>query len=168
IFYQISNKKHKKPYYKSPIQHTYIKIKRKSTYLYPPIHPHRHTLHISFPNQPHNHSPYPFIKPLIKQFPKPQNLITHHPPSTNLPIPKLIKPFKLKPHSHSTSKYLNNLIHQHHPHIKLTNTTYQTINTPNNTLKPIQSIYPLYKNNPTSLHIYPFSPSHQITIILPT
>ncbi|WP_145406521.1 DDE-type integrase/transposase/recombinase, partial [Staphylococcus cohnii] len=82
--YEIWKKKDKKAYYKWRIDDTYIKIKAKWTYLYPPIHPHPHTLHISFPNQRHNHSPYPFIKPLIKQFPKPQNLITHHPPSTKV------------------------------------------------------------------------------------
>jgi putative transposase len=66
-----------------------------------------------------NHSAYAFIKRLIKQFGKPQKVITDQAPSTKVAIAKVIKAFKLKPDCHCTSKYLNNLIEQDHRHIKV-------------------------------------------------
>jgi putative transposase len=76
-----------------------------------------------------NHSAYAFIKRLIKQFGKPQKVITDQAPSTKVAMVKVIKAFKLKPDCHCTSKYLNNLIEQDHRHIKVRKTRYQSINT---------------------------------------
>ncbi|MGX0195489.1 transposase-like protein [Staphylococcus haemolyticus] len=76
-----------------------------------------------------NHSGYVFIKRLIKQFGKPQKVITDQAPSTKVAMAKVIKAFKLKPDCHCTSKYLNNLIEQDHRHIKVRKTRYQSINT---------------------------------------
>ena len=92
-----------------------------------------------------NHSAYAFIKRLIKQFGKPQKVITDQAPSTKVAMAKVIKAFKLKPDCHCTSKYLNNLIEQDHRHIKVRKTRYQSINTAKNTLKGIECIYALYK-----------------------
>ncbi|TIC98551.1 IS431mec, transposase, partial [Staphylococcus epidermidis VCU112] len=69
-----------------------------------------------------NHSAYAFIKRLIKQFGKPQKVITDQAPSTKVAMAKVIKAFKLKPDCHCTSKYLNNLIEQDHRHIKVRKT----------------------------------------------
>nr|BAO65952.1 IS431mec transposase [Staphylococcus aureus subsp. aureus 120] len=85
-----------------------------------------------------NHSAYAFIKRLIKQFGKPQKVITDQAPSTKVAMVKVIKAFKLKPDCHCTSKYLNNLIEQDHRHIKVRKTRYQSINTAKNTLKGIE------------------------------
>ena len=92
-----------------------------------------------------NHSAYAFIKRLIKQFGKPQKVITDQAPSTKVAMAKVIKAFKLKADCHCTSKYLNNLIEQDHRHIKVRKTKYQSINTAKNTLKGIECIYALYK-----------------------
>ena len=92
-----------------------------------------------------NHSAYAFIKRLIKQFGKPQKVVTDQAPSTKAAMAKIIKAFKLKPDCHCTSKYLNNLIEQDHRHIKVRKTRYQSINTAKNTLKGIECIYALYK-----------------------
>lgn len=74
-------------------------------------------------------SAYAFIKRLIKQFGKPQMIITDQAPSTKVAMAKIIKVFKLKPNCHCTSKYLNNLIEQDHRHIKVRKTRYQSVNT---------------------------------------
>jgi putative transposase len=79
-----------------------------------------------------NHSAYAFIKRLIKQFGKPQKVVTDQAPSTKAAMAKIIKAFKLKPDCHCTSKYLNNLIEQEQDHrhnIKVRKTRYQSINT---------------------------------------
>ncbi len=112
------------------------------------------------------HSAYAFIKRLIKQFGKPQKVITDQAPSTKVAMAKVIKAFKLKPDCHCTSKYLNNLIEQDHRHIKVRKTRYQSINTAKNTLKGIECIYALYKKNRRSLQFYGFSPCHEISIML--
>ncbi len=78
-----------------------------------------HTLDIWLRKQRDNHSAYAFIKRLIKQFGKPQKVITDQAPSTKVAMAKVIKAFKLKPDCHCTSKYLNNLIEQNHRHIKV-------------------------------------------------
>ena len=70
-----------------------------------------------------------FIKRLIKQFGKPQMIITDQAPSTKVAMAKIMKVFKLNPNCHCTSKYLNNLIEQDHRHIKMRKTTYQSVNT---------------------------------------
>ncbi|OLZ39035.1 hypothetical protein BVV32_01760 [Staphylococcus aureus] len=64
-----------------------------------------------------NHSAYAFIKRLIKQFGKPQEVITDKAPSTKVAMAKVIKAFKLKPDCHCTSKYLNNFIEHNFSHI---------------------------------------------------
>src|SRR5699024_11380671 len=101
-----------------------------------------------------------FIKHLIKQFSKTQNVITDQTTSMKVAMTKVIKAFKLKPDCLCTSKYLNNLIEQDHRHIKVRKTRYQSINTAKNTLKGIECIYALYKKNRRSLQIYGFSPCH--------
>ncbi|NJE84200.1 DDE domain-containing protein [Staphylococcus saprophyticus] len=106
------------------------------------------------------------FKRLIKQFGKPQKVITNQAPSTKVAMAKVIKAFKLKPDCHCTSRYLNNLIEQDHRHIKVRKTRYQSINTAKNTLKEIECIYALYKKNRRSLQIYGFSPCHEISIML--
>ncbi|MEK4204035.1 MULTISPECIES: IS6-like element IS257 family transposase [Staphylococcaceae] len=166
ILYQIWKKKHKKAYYKWRIDETYIKIKGKWSYLYRAIDAEGHTLDIWLRKQRDNHSAYAFIKRLIKQFGKPQKVITDQAPSTKAAMAKVIKAFKLKPDCHCTSKYLNNLIEQDHRHIKVRKTRYQSINTAKNTLKGIECIYALYKKNRRSLQIYGFSPCHEISIML--
>ncbi len=97
------------------------------------------------PKKRDHQSAYAFIKRLIKQFGKPQKVITDQAPSTKVAMAKIIKVFKLKPDCHCTSKYLNNLIEQDHRHIKVRKTRYQSINTAKNTLKGIECIYGLYK-----------------------
>ncbi len=92
-----------------------------------------------------NHSAYAFIKRLIKQFGKPQKVITDQAPSTKVAMAKVIKAFKLKLDCHCTSKYLNNLINRDHRHINVRKTRYRSINTEKNTLKGIECIYTLYK-----------------------
>ncbi len=79
---------------------------------------------------------------------------------------KIIKGFKLKPDCDCTWKYLNNVIEEDDGDIKVRKRRYESMNTAKNTLKGIECIYALYKKNPTSLHIYGFSPSHQISIML--
>lgn len=164
----ISNleEKHQKAYYKWRIDETYIKIKGKWSYLYRAIDAEGHTLDIWLRKQRDNHSAYAFIKRLIKQFGKPQKVVTDQAPSTKVAMAKVIKVFKLKPDCHCTSKYLNNLIEQDHRHIKVRKTRYQSINTAKNTLKGIECIYALYKKNRRSLQIYGFSSCHEISIML--
>ena len=152
ILYQIWKKKHKKAYYKWRIDETYIKIKGKWSYLYRAIDAEGHTLDIWLRKQRDNHSAYAFIKRLIKQFGKPQKVITDQAPSTKVAMAKVIKAFKLKPDCHCTSKYLNNLIEQDHRHIKVRKTRYQSINTAKNTLKGIECIYALEQ---IFVHVHP-------------
>ncbi|HGN7429252.1 IS6-like element ISSau6 family transposase, partial [Staphylococcus aureus] len=111
-------------------------------------------------------SAYTFIKRLIKQFGKPQMIISDQAPSTKVAMSKVIKDFKLTPNCHCTSKYLNNLIEQDHRHIKSRKISYQSINTAKNTIKGIECIYGLYKKNRRSLQIYGFSPCRVISIML--
>ncbi|UEX90348.1 IS6 family transposase [Staphylococcus ratti] len=162
ILYQIWKKKYKKAYYKWRADETYIKIKGKWCYLYRAIGADGHTLDI----WRDNHAAYAFIKRLIKQFGKPQMIITDQAPSTKAAMSKLIKDFKLNPNCHCTSKYLNNLIEQDHRHIKVRKISYQSINTAKNTFKGIECIYGLYKKNRRSLQIYGFSPCREISIML--
>ncbi|MCH4477499.1 IS6 family transposase [Staphylococcus haemolyticus] len=136
ILYQIWKKKHKKVYYKWRIDETYIKIKGKWSYLYRAIDAEGHTLYIWLRKQRDNHAAYVFIKRLIKQFGKPQKVITDQAPSTKVAMAKVRK------------------------------TRYQSINTAKNTLKGIECIYGLYKKNRRSLQIYGFSPCHEISIML--
>ncbi|NGL80962.1 IS6-like element ISSau6 family transposase, partial [Staphylococcus aureus] len=109
----------KQAYYKWHIDETYIKIKGQWNYLYRAIDADGHTLDISLRKKRDNHSAYTFIKRLIKQFGKPQMIITDQAPSTKVAMSKVIKDFKLTPNCHCTSKYLNNLIEQDHRHIKV-------------------------------------------------
>src|SRR5699024_6334941 len=157
---------HKKAYYKWRIDETYIKIKGKWSYLYRAIDAEGHTLDIWLRKQRDNHSAYAFIKRLIKQFGKPQKVITDQAPSTKVARAKVIKAYKLKHDCNCISKYLNNLIEQEHRHIKVRKTRYQNINTAKNTLKSIECIYALYIKNRRSLQIYGFSPCHEISIML--
>ena len=166
ILYQIQKKKNNKAYYKWRIDETYIKIKGKWCYLYRAIDADGHTLDIWLRKKRDNQSAYAFIKRLIKQFGKPQTIITDQAPSTKVAMSKLMKDFKLKPNCHCTSKYLNNLIEQDHRYIKVRKTRYRSINTAKNTLKGIECIYGLYKKNRRSLQIYGFSPCHEISIML--
>ena len=76
ILYQIWKKKYKKAYDKWRIDETYIKIKGKWNYLYRAIDAEEHTLDIWLRKQRDNYSAYVFIKRLIKQFGKPQKVIT--------------------------------------------------------------------------------------------
>ena len=111
-------------------------------------------------------SAYAFIKRLIKQFGRPQIVITDQAPSTKVAMTKAIKEFKLNPKCHCTSKYLNNLIEQDHRHLKVRKTKYRSINTAKNTIKGIECIYGLYKKNRRPLQIYGFSPCHKISHML--
>ena len=126
----------------------------------------RRTLDIWLRKQRDHHAAYAFIKRLIKQFGKPQKVITDQASSTKVAMAKVIKAFKLNPDCHCTSKYLNSLIEQDHRHIKVRKTRYQSINTAKNTLKGIECIYALYKKNRRSLQIYGFSPWHEISHML--
>ncbi|HBC4010874.1 TPA: IS6 family transposase [Staphylococcus aureus] len=145
ILYQIWKKKNNKAYYKWHIDETYIKIKGRWCYLYRAIDADGHTLDIWLHKKRDHQSAYAFIKRLIKQFGKPQTIITDQAPSTKVAMFKLMKDFKLNPDCHCTSKYLNNLIEQDHRHIKVRKTRYQSLNTAKNTLKGIECIYGLYK-----------------------
>ncbi|HDM4173952.1 TPA: IS6-like element IS257-2 family transposase, partial [Staphylococcus aureus] len=136
---------HKKAYYKWRVDETYIKIKGQWCYLYRAIDADGHTLDIWLRKKRDHQSAYAFIKRLIKQFGKPQMIITDQAPSTKVAMAKIIKVFKLKPNCHCTSKYLNNFIEQDHRHIKVRKTRYQSVNTAKNTLKGIECIYGLYK-----------------------
>ncbi|SCT32109.1 IS431 transposase [Staphylococcus aureus] len=129
ILYQIWKKKNKQAYYKWHIDETYIKIKGQWHYLYRAIDADGHTLDISLRKKRDNHSAYTFIKRLIKQFGKPQMIITDQAPSTKVAMTKIVKVFKLNPNCHCTSKYLNNLIEQDHRHIKVRKIRYQSLNT---------------------------------------
>ncbi len=111
-FYIRFGRKSIKAYDKWRIDETYINIKGKWNYLYRAIDAEGHTLDIWLRKQRDNHSAYVFIKRLIKQFGKPQKVITDQAPSTKVAMAKVIKAFKLKPDCHCTSKYLNNLIEQ--------------------------------------------------------
>ena len=165
ILYQIWKKKHKKSIIRG-VDETYIKIKGKWSYLYRGIDAEGHTLYIWLRKQRDNHAAYAFIKRLIKQFGKPQKVITDQAPSTKVAMAKVIKAFKLNPDCHCTSKYLNNLIEQDHRHIKVRKTRYQSINTAKNTLKVLNVFTVYIKKNRRSLQIYGFSPCHEISIML--
>ena len=112
ILYQIWKKKHKKVYYKWRIDEIYIKIKGKWCYLYRAIEADGHKLDIWLHKKRDNHSAYAFIKRLVKQFGKPQIVITNQALSTKMAMAKVIQAFKLNFNCHCTSKYLNNLIEQ--------------------------------------------------------
>ncbi|NGQ32555.1 IS6 family transposase, partial [Staphylococcus aureus] len=116
ILYQIWKKKNNKAYYKWHIDETYIKIKGRWCYLYRAIDADGHTLDIWLRKKRDHQSAYAFIKRLIKQFGKPQMIITDQAPSTKVAMTKIAKVFKLNPYCHCTSKYLNNLIEQDHRH----------------------------------------------------
>lgn len=140
-------KKNKKDYYKWCIDKIHIKIKVKWWYLYSAIDADDHTLDILLHKKRDNHSAYAFIKRLIKQFGKPQIIITDQAPSTKVAMSKLTKDFKLKLTCHCIYKYLNNLIQQNYSHIKVRNTRYQSFNTAKNAIKSIECIYGRYKKN---------------------
>lgn len=144
----------------------FFHIKGHWCYLYRAIDADGHTSDIWLRKKRDNHSAYAFIKRLIKQFGKPQIIITDQAPSTKVAMSKIIKDFTLNPNCHCTSKYLNNLIEQDHRHIKVRRTRYQNINTAKNTLKGIECIYGLYKKNRRFLQIYGFSPCREISIML--
>ena len=99
MLYFVSNleEKNKQAYYKWHIDETYIKIKGQWNYLYRAIDADGHTLDISLRKKRDNHSAYTFIKRLIKQFGKPQMIITNQAPSTKVAMSKVIKDFKLTP-----------------------------------------------------------------------
>ncbi|SUJ34302.1 IS431 transposase [Staphylococcus aureus] len=94
---KFGRKKNKQAYYKWHIDETYIKIKGQWNYLYRAIDADGHTLDISLRKKRDNHSAYTFIKRLIKQFGKPQMIITDQAPSTKVAMSKVIKDFKTYP-----------------------------------------------------------------------
>ena len=102
----------KKVYYRWRIDEKYIKIKGKWCYLYRAIEADGHKLDIWLRKKWDNHSAYAFIKRLVKQFGKPQIVITNQALSTKMAMAKVIQAFKLNSNCHCTSKYLNNLIEQ--------------------------------------------------------
>src|SRR5699024_3787484 len=91
VLYQIWQKKHKKAYYKWRVDATYIKIKGQWCYLYLAIDADGHTLDICLRKNRDHQSAYAFNKRLIKQFGKPQMIITVQAPSTKVAMAKIIK-----------------------------------------------------------------------------
>ncbi|MDN8782724.1 DDE-type integrase/transposase/recombinase, partial [Staphylococcus aureus] len=66
------------------------------SYLYRAIDTEGHTLDILLRKQRDNHSAYEFIKRLIKQFGKPQKVVTDQAPSSKADLATIIKGFDVK------------------------------------------------------------------------
>src|SRR5699024_4540324 len=88
VLYQIWKKKHRKAYYKCGVEQTYTKTTGQSCYLYRTIDADGHTLDSSLRKKRDHQSAYAFIKRLIKQFGKPQMIITDQAPSTKVAMAK--------------------------------------------------------------------------------
>ena len=78
-----------KAYYKWRVDETYIKIKGQWCYLYRAIDADGHTLDIWLRKNTEIINQHAFIKRLIKQFGKPQMIITDQAPSTKVAMAKI-------------------------------------------------------------------------------
>lgn len=101
-----------------------------------------------------HHPAYAIMKKLVKMLGKPTVLTTHKAPAFLCAFKKLREKVFCKHTTHSTIKYLNNLIEQDHRQVKrsfVKSSGFQSIRYASRTIKRIETVHALYKQR-RSLH----------------
>ncbi len=150
LIYQIWKKKNKNVQLSWRLDETYIKVRGKWCYLYRAIDKDGHTLDIQLRKKRDHQAAYTFMKRLVKTFGEPTVLTTDKAPALLCAFNKLREQgFYLKT-THCTIKYLNNPIEQDHRHVKRCfskSAGFQNLRHDSRTLKGIETIHAIYKQN---------------------
>ncbi|MED1270109.1 IS6 family transposase [Bacillus mycoides] len=150
LIYQIWKKKNKNVQLSWKLDETYIKVKGKWCYLYRAIDTDGHTLDIHLRKKRDYQAAYAFMKRLVKTFGEPTVLTTDKAPSLLCALNKLQKQGFYLNTTHCTVKHLNNLIEQDHRHVKrrfAKSAGFQNLRHASRTLKGIETVHALYKQN---------------------
>ncbi|MED1619849.1 IS6 family transposase, partial [Aneurinibacillus migulanus] len=150
LIYQIWKKKNKNVQLSWKLDETYIKVRGKWCYLYRAIDKDGHTLNIQLRKKRDHQAAYAFMKRLVKTFGEPTVLTTDKAPALLCAFNKLREQgFYLKT-THCTIKYLNNPIEQDPRHVKRCfskSAGFQNLRHASRTLKGIETIHAIYKQN---------------------
>ncbi|WP_144569499.1 IS6 family transposase [Bacillus pseudomycoides] len=147
---QIWKKKTKNTHLSWKLDETYIKVKGKWCYLYRAIDIEGHTLDIQLRKKRDHQAAYAFMKRLVKMFGEPTILTTDKAPALLCAFKKLREKGFCKHITHCTIKHLNNLIEQDHRHVKprfSKSAGFQNLRHASRTLKGIETVHSLYKQN---------------------
>ncbi|MCH4571267.1 IS6 family transposase [Bacillus sp. ES1-5] len=147
---QIWKKKNKSVQLSWHLDETYIKVKGEWCYLYRAIDNDGHTLDIQLRKKRDHQAAYAFMKRLVKTFGEPTVLTTDKAPALLCAFNKLREQGFYKHATHCTIKHLNNLIEQDHRHIKRRfskSAGFQSLRHASRTLKGIETIHAIYKQN---------------------
>ncbi|MCU4771301.1 IS6 family transposase [Bacillus toyonensis] len=150
MVYQIWKKKNKRVQLSWKLDETYIKVKGEWRYLYRAIDKEGYTLDIQLRKKRDHQAAYAFMKRLVKTFGEPTVLTTDKAPALLCAFNKLKKQGFYKRTTHYTIKYLNNLIEQDHRHVKrrfAKSAGFQSLRHASRTLKGIEAVHALYKQN---------------------
>ncbi|MGG3523877.1 IS6 family transposase, partial [Bacillus pseudomycoides] len=143
-------KKTKNAHLSWKLDETYIKVKGKWCYLYRAIDIEGHTLDIQLRKKRDHQAAYAFMKRLVKMFGEPTVLATDKAPGLLCAFKKLREKGFCKHTTHCTIKHLNNLIEQDHRHVKRRfskSAGFQNLRHASRTLKGIETVHALYKQN---------------------
>ncbi|WP_242321804.1 IS6 family transposase [Bacillus cereus group sp. BfR-BA-01354] len=150
LIYQIWKKKNKRVQLSWKLDETYIKVKGEWGYLYRAIDKKGYTLDIQLRKKRDHQAAYAFMKRLVKMFGEPTVLTTDKAPALLCAFKKLKEQGFYKHTTHCTLKHLNNLIEQDHRHVKrrfAKSGGFQNIRHASRTLKGIETVHAIYKQN---------------------
>ncbi|PFE08357.1 IS6 family transposase [Bacillus cereus] len=150
LIYQIWKKKNKSAHFAWHLDETYIKVKGEWCYLYRAIDREGYTLDIQLRKTRDHQAAYMFMKRLVKDFGEPTVLTTDKAPALLCALKKLKNNGFYVHTKHCTVKHFNNLTEQDHRHIKrrfVKSAGFQNLRHASRTLKGIETIHTLYKQN---------------------
>ena len=150
LIYQIWKKKNKTAQSSWHLDETYIKIKGEWRYLYRAIDSDGHTLDFQLRKTRDHQAAYMFMKRLVKAFGEPTVLTTDKAPALLCALKKLKKKGLYVRTKHCTVKHFNNRIEQDHRHVKrcfAKSAGFQNLRHASRTIKGIEIIHALYKQN---------------------
>ncbi len=119
-------------------------------YLYRAIDKYGHTLDIQLCKKRDHQAAYAVMKRIVKTFGEPTVLTTDKAPALLCAFNKLKTQDFYKRTTHCTVKHLNNLIEQDHRHVKrrfAKSGGFQSIRHASCTLKDIETVHAIYKQN---------------------
>ncbi|HDR4949118.1 IS6 family transposase [Bacillus cereus group sp. FL70] len=171
IIYQIWKKKNKSAHSVWHLDETYIKVKGKWRYLYRAIDKEGHTLDIQLRKKRDHQVAYMFMKRLVKAFGEPTVLTTDKAPALLCALKKLKHNGFYVYTKHCTVKHFNNLIEQDHRHIKrrfAKSAGFQNLRHASRTIKGIETIHAIYKQNQSSQPNFGFSTYNELQKLFKT
>ncbi|OUB34707.1 IS6 family transposase [Bacillus thuringiensis serovar yunnanensis] len=150
LIYQIWKKKNKSAHFAWHLDEIYIKVKGEWCYLYRAIDQEGYTLDIQLRKLRDHQAAYMFMKRLVKAFGEPTILTTDKAPALLCAFKKLKNSGFYVHTKHCTVKHLNNFIEQDHRHVKrrfVKSGGFQSLRHASRTIKGIETVYALYKQN---------------------